>query len=1404
MVRWPFLKSRRKQSRVVIHPRRLSLEPLEDRRLLNAGGVPKNPWPSGGPPVDPNWFQTLTAAAPITAAPLSQAVVGAATFSTPLSATAMSLSAAAMPSSAAAVSPCAATASSSAVATALAETDQWVVQLTPDAAQAAGSVDGAASLLASESPSIQVVKGLGMEGMVLVAAQPGTDPSAVANALATSPDVASYGPNTVVTSDAVPTGPFFSWMWGMQNSGQIGGKAGADIDATEAWSVSTGSASVVVGVVDSGVDYDHPDLYENIWINQAEIPASRMKNLVDTDGDGIITFRDLNNPINQGPGKITDVNGDGRIDASDILAPMQMVNGKDTGLGGWACGSTQDGDVQHPDDLIGWNFVNNTNNPMDDYWHGTHTSGTIAASGDDGTGVVGVNWSSSIMPLKFLGSSGYGFISDAILAVNYATMKRTEGANVRVLNNSWGWNGAPDQGLQDAIQAAGNAGILFVASAGNMSVNDEVSPHYPASYNLSNVIAVAATDESDNLAGFSSYGPNSVALAAPGVDILSTFPGDQYAWGSGTSMAAPHVSGVAALAWAVDPAATVKQIHEALLAGVDPDPALTGLTISGGRLNARGTLDALQPTVVSTSIAAGSVVTAPPTDFTIVFAAGYNLSGITASDLTVNGVPASTVTVPGPITPPGGLTSGGTVTSGGSDTVVFHFATSPVKIEGPQVVALAVAPVLAGSDRKLTSGWHETFYYDPNPLAVTSASPAEGQTLSSSVGQIEIDFNKPVSPASVTTGDLMLSQGTVTSATLVSPTAVVFAVTGMARNQEVTYTLKDGVISDASGTPGSGYVGHFVNDDSLVHCFSSSSAPLAIPDLGTVTSTLDVPDSLRVTDLAVQLDISHTWDSDLSATLIAPDGTHVQLFSGVGSSGANFTGTILDDAASTSIASGYAPFSGSFQPQGKLSDADGVNAQGTWTLEVTDGAKGDVGTINSWTLIIAARHQGALPGLRAIQDQVATAGQALDLPNIGQFSHPYVKGDFTYQIDWGDGSTPDTSTPTITDQGSAAAPTAGTFGGQHTYALPGVYYVAETVTDPDGNSSSQGFRVTVNAGAPDTPQIGYHGPLGGQPTPVPTPAPTNPNSIWPLQGAIQVGSAGAATPSGGQTATTFASIALTTSQDSQSTPSDPSQAVASYSVQTVAADSGSPAALLTGSGTSSEATLQSMITGLDTTQTSDPALLAAVRQALAMPAGAPVMSDDWARLTSLTADSNKVMSLSGLAYAVNLQSLSLVPSNFADPGHLGGASSFSQLASLTNLKSLTLQRCGLDGSELTPSVLSGLTSLASLDLRYNNISAVPQAVASLPGLTSLYLYGNPLNTAAYSTSDPTPAWCYTLKGKLLTVDIAPGDPQKVIDSIDPANPQTTYNALAATFYNLPLRSTSTWSTRSSTSPTKAQ
>lgn len=344
---------------------------------------------------------------------------------------------------------------------------------------------------------------------------------AVIKDLEQNPNVETIEPNYIYHVNRVPNNPMFGQLWGLNNTGQQDsekhpGVAGVDIGAVQAWDLETGSKDVVVAVIDTGVDYTNPNLAPNMWTNDAELHG---KPGVDDDANGVI------------------------------------------------------------DDIYGYNAVANTGDPKDDHGHGSHCSGVIGAKGDSGNGVVGVNWDTRIMAVKFLDNNGSGTLENAIKAIDYATKM-----GAKIMSNSWG-GGAVSQTLKDAIQRANDAGILFVAAAGNDSNDNDQNASYPASYQVPNVLAVAAIDNQGQLASFSNYGKNTVHVGAPGVNIVSTTLAGYESW-SGTSMATPHVSGVAALLLSHDKTLTFAQLKNRIITTARPIAGLRGKVSSGGLVNA--------------------------------------------------------------------------------------------------------------------------------------------------------------------------------------------------------------------------------------------------------------------------------------------------------------------------------------------------------------------------------------------------------------------------------------------------------------------------------------------------------------------------------------------------------------------------------------------------------------------------------------------------------------------------------------------------------------------------------------------------------------------------------------------------------------------------------------------------
>jgi thermitase len=245
----------------------------------------------------------------------------------------------------------------------------------------------------------------------------------------------------------------------------------------------------------------------------------------------------------------------------------------------------EDRDLGEINDVHGFNAVDKDGDPMDDNGHGTHCAGIIGAEGGNEEGIAGVNWTVKIMPLKFLDSSGSGTTKAAVEAINYVIDRKKAGVNVRIISASWG-STQKSRALEDVIRKAHEAGILFVAASGNASVDNDRQPHYPSSYNLPNVISVAALDRNDQLASFSNYGLKSVHIAAPGKEILSTWLNNDFREASGTSMATPMISGVAALVLSKSPNLSVDELRKRLLDSVDKLPSLKSKVATAGRINA--------------------------------------------------------------------------------------------------------------------------------------------------------------------------------------------------------------------------------------------------------------------------------------------------------------------------------------------------------------------------------------------------------------------------------------------------------------------------------------------------------------------------------------------------------------------------------------------------------------------------------------------------------------------------------------------------------------------------------------------------------------------------------------------------------------------------------------------------
>jgi subtilisin family serine protease len=499
----------------------------------------------------------------------------------------------------------------------------------------------------------------------LVRTAPGTDLQVLAQRYAQQPGVSFIQPNYIYEAIALPDDPNFPFvpsslgppddqlLWGLHTTAENGAPRPADvafdsdIDAAEAWEVTTGSSDVIVAVIDTGVNFNHPDIVANMWTNPGEIDG----NGIDDDGNGYI------------------------------------------------------------DDYHGYDFINDDGDPNDDHFHGTHVAGTIGAVGGNGVNIAGVCWNVRIMALKFLGSNGRGSSADAADAVDYAVSM-----GAMISNNSWG-GGSFDAALVAAINNAGQAGHLFLAAAGNNSTDTDVYQFYPSTYNVNTILSVAAWGKNELLADFSNYGATSTDIAAPGVGIYSL----QHTGGifplNGTSMATPHVAGVAALLKSVRPEAGPLEIKQWILDGATPHPNLAGKVLTGGRLNAveplrLATMPWLRVDNREGIIGPGGLLTIPVTFVTDNTPVGSYSGSLIVLDLSYDNAVTPRIEIP--------------------VSMDLQFVELPPVVEDVYQFVVRNYPMtvtLEGYDRNI--GQSITFTIEMLPALGTLIDPATGQTIAS-------------------------------------------------------------------------------------------------------------------------------------------------------------------------------------------------------------------------------------------------------------------------------------------------------------------------------------------------------------------------------------------------------------------------------------------------------------------------------------------------------------------------------------------------------------------------------------------------------------------------------------------------------------------------------------------------
>jgi subtilisin family serine protease len=778
-------------------------------------------------------------------------------------------------------------------------------------------------------------------------------------ALRNTPGLEAFTPDFLRSTMLIPDDTRFAEEYAHLNTGQFiaglgNGTAGADMKSTEAWNTSTGSRQVVVAISDTGVDYTHPDLAANIWVNPGEIPA----NNIDDDGNGYV------------------------------------------------------------DDVNGWDFANNDNNPTDPatQGHGTSVAGCIGAVGNNGQGVAGVMWTTQIMICKVFPDDGLAPLFSITAAAEYtAMMRRDFGINVVASNNSYGaltpdQTGFFDSAEELAIQEFTDAGGVFVASAGNDSNdNDGTNRAYPASYDNPFIVSVAATQNTDNLTGFSNFGATTVDVGAPGERILTTERGGGYRFIDGTSFSGPYTAGAVGLLAAVNPFATQSQLRDALFGGVDVVTGLQGRIATNGRVNiARsiGLVGTPGPNVLSVFPGNPSApVDTVRVQFSENIDPGFFTTGAielrrARGDRDFNGndeiysFPPTIATLDGQVltirfsagvlpvdlyrltlTNTGFRDFEGNRLNGDLDSgndFVYQFELTPATgAFEPNDDIQQATPVVIGSD-------HTALF--------ESAFLGDGLNPTLDVDVFKVTVNAPSLITAEVIARNLLSPSTLDSyMRLFDPTGAELAhndnfrgldsriqyfvpnggtyyigISGFGNGAYTSTQLASGTLGQSNG----GYNLSFRVDTAANETVAYQSTPnTPILDQGTISDSIFIPDSRSVLDLNVSVHIDHSFVGDLTVRLTGPQGQSTTLIANRGGAGDNIgdsdTLTLFDDSATTPISSGVPPFTspGAYRPESELQVFKNTVAAGVWTLTVTDSAPLNSGTLREWKLTLTLENQ---------------------------------------------------------------------------------------------------------------------------------------------------------------------------------------------------------------------------------------------------------------------------------------------------------------------------------------------------------------------------------------------------------------------------------------------------------------